>query len=122
MIANLPAQEAINSTQEVSQFFDRFYQSKVSFPVNQIDAVVAFFLKRGFDLESARSTTIVLLNQAKADNVNVFKLVDTLTGLTDVQLTQIVAQVLNSYRAKTSVLGYRVGTNLNTFESRNILI
>lgn len=122
MATNLPVQEAIETSQEVRQFFDKFYESKISFPVNQIDAVVGFFLKSGFDVESARSTAIVLLNQAKVDNVNVFQLVDTLSGLTDVQLGQVVAQVLNAYRVKTSVLGFKVASNFNTYESRNIVV
>ena len=84
--------------------------------------VVGFFLKRGFDETAARSTAIVLLNQARIDNVNVFELIDTLKGLTDVQLTKVVTEVLNAYREQTSTLGYKVSTVTDTYESRNILI
>ena len=118
---NLPSPSTTSSV-EVKQFFDKFYQHQVSFPSNQIDAVVGFFLKNGFDLESGRSTGIVLLNQARADNVNVFELIDTLKTLTDVQLSQVVAQVLNAYREKVSLLGYRVAPLVDTYESRNILV
>ena len=90
---NLPQQQSLENPVDVKEFFDKFYVHKVSFPSNQIDATVGFFLKNGFDLESARSTSIVLLNQARADNVNVFELIDTLKTLTDVQLSQVVAQV-----------------------------
>lgn len=122
MASNLPSQTASDAPLEVGQFFDKFYVNQVSFPSNQIDAVVGFFEKHGFDTESARSTSIVLLNQAREDNVNVFQLIDTLRGLTDVQLSQVVAQVLNAYREKTSVLGYRVAAVEDTYESRNILV
>jgi hypothetical protein len=84
--------------------------------------VLGFFLKRGFDQDSARSTSIVLLNQARLDNVNVFTLLDTLKALSDVQLSQVVAQVLNAYRENVSVLGYRVATVADSYESRNILV
>lgn len=120
---NLPSQQqSQNPNVEVSQFFDKYYVNHLTFPSNQIDAVVGFFLKHGFDEESARSTSIVLLNQSKVDGINVFQLIDTLKTLTDVQLSQVVAQVLNAYREKTSVLGYRVASSETTYESRNILI
>jgi S-adenosylmethionine:diacylglycerol 3-amino-3-carboxypropyl transferase len=118
-MSNLPSQ---TSSGDVKQFFDKYYDQKISFPANQIDAVVGFFLKNGFDIESARSTGIVLLNQAKADNVNVFELIDTLKTLTDVQLSQVVAQILNAYREKVSLLGYRIAPLVDTYESRNILV
>jgi hypothetical protein len=121
MSSNLPV-EINDSGLEVKQFFDKFFTQPVSFPSNQIDAVVGFFLKNGFDQQSARSTAIVLLNQARADNVNVFQLIDTLKTLTDVQLSQVVAQVLNAYREKTSLLGYRVAPLVDNYETRNILV
>lgn len=117
-----PRQGLPDSSSDVRQFFDKYYVQKISFPSNQIDAVVGFFLKHGFDLESSRSVSIVLLNQARADNVNVFELVDTLKALSDVQLSQVVAQVLNAYREKISLLGYRIAPLVDTYESRNILV
>jgi hypothetical protein len=121
-MSNLPPQTSNDSAGDVKQFFDKFFVHEVSFPSNQIDAVVGFFLKRGFDTQSARSTAIVLLNQSRIDNVNVFQLVDTLKTLTDVQLSQVVAQVLNTYREKISLLGYRIAPIADFYESRNILV
>jgi hypothetical protein len=122
MSTNLPLPQSSNTTVDVKQFFNKYYTNQISFPSNQIDAVVGFFLKNGFDPESARSTSIVLLNQANEDNVNVFELIDTLKTLSDVQLSQVVAQILNAYREKTSVLGYRIETYYDEYESRNILV
>lgn len=107
---------------EVKSFFDNFFTKQVSFPSNEIDATVGFFTKRGFGENSAGSISIVLLNQARAEGVSVFKLIDTLKGLTDVQLSQVVAQVLNASRQKTSLLGYRSAPVYDTFETRNILV
>jgi len=122
MSSNLPNVLESDSAIAVKQFFDNFFNHQVSFPSNQIDATVGFFLKRDFDLESARSTAIVLLNQARIDNVNVFELLDTIKSLTNVHLSQIVAQVLNASRDKTSLLGYRIEPIVNQYESRNILV
>lgn len=119
---NLPQNTSVDTTENVKQFFDRYYQTPVTFPSNQIDAVVGFFQRRGFDIESARSTAITLLTQAKNEGISVFQLLDTMKSLTDVQLSQLVAQVLNSSREKTSLLGYRVAPVANPYESRNILV
>ena len=118
---NLPITD-LSNTQLVKQFFDNYFVKPVSFPAGEIDATVGFFTKRGFDPSSAKSISIVLLNQARAENVSVFTLLDTLKALTDVQLSQIVAQVINGYREKTSLLGYRIAPVVDSYESRNILV
>lgn len=123
MSTNLPiAQLATDSSVEVRQFFDKFFQKSISFPSNQIDAVVGFFTQAGFNQVAAESTAIVLLNQARQDDVDVFQLVGTLKKLSDVELSQVVAQVLNAYREKTSLLGYRIASVSDSYESRNILV
>lgn len=122
MASNLPIEVSVDSSVEVKSFFDKYYSTAVSFPSNQIDAVVGFFTNNGFGTESANSISIVLLNQARADNVNVFELVDSLRSLSNVQLSQVVAQVLNSYRENTSLLGYRVAQIVDKYEDRNVLV
>jgi hypothetical protein len=116
--SNLPSDNA--NTDEVRNFFDKFFLHQITFPTNQIDAVVGFFLKRGFDDSAARSTAIVLLNQARLENVNPFKLLDTIKGLSDAQLSQVVTEVLNVYRDRSSALGFKLTTVEETTESRNI--
>lgn len=117
---NLPRTAATDSSDQVKSFFDRYFQHQVTFPSNQIDAVLGYFLKRGFQEESAKSTSIVLLNQARIENIPVFQLLDTLKGLTDAQLSQVVTEVLNIYREKSSVLGFKIIQTDETIESRNI--
>jgi hypothetical protein len=93
---NLPKTATSNdSADQVKSFFDRYFQHQVTFPSNQIDAVLGYFLKRGFDEEAAKSTSIVLLNQSRIENIPVFQLLDTLKGLTDAQLSQVITEVLN---------------------------
>lgn len=121
MATNLPTQTDVqDSTTETRNFFNSYFTAQVSYPAAEIDALIGFFLKRGFDDDSSRSTAIVLLNQAKLDNVKVFQLVDTLKGLTDVQLSQVVSEILNQTRQKTSALGFKLLNVDETTESRNI--
>ena len=117
---NLPRTASTDSADQVKSFFDRYFQHQVTFPSNQIDAVLGYFLKRGFQEDAAKSTSIVLLNQARIENIPVFQLLDTLKGLTDAQLSQVVTEVLNIYREKSSVLGFKIIQTDETIESRNI--
>jgi hypothetical protein len=122
MAYNLPSQINVDSSEEVKSFFDKYFRQQITFPSNQIDIVLGFFLKRGWDVEAARSTAIVLLTQAKIDNIQVMELLDTIKTLNDAQLSNVVTQVLNAYREKTSTLGFKLLTIEETTESRNIRI
>lgn len=119
--SNLPKTTSTDSSDEVRNFFDKYFLHQITFPTNQIDAIVGFFLKRGFDDSAARSTSIVLLNQSRLENVNPFELLDTLKGLNEAQLSKVVTEVLNVYRDKRSALGYKLTSVEETVESRNII-
>jgi hypothetical protein len=110
-------------TEITTEFFNNFYNLEISYNPNEIDSVIGYFLKRGFEKTAAINTASVLLQQAKIDELNVQQLIDTLKGVTDVQLNLIVAQILNFNRAKTSVLGFRdENTQTELFEQRNVVI
>jgi len=105
------------------EYFNNFYDIEISYNPGEVDAVIGYFLKRGFDKTAAINTASVLLQQAKIDELNVQRLIDTLKGVTDVQLSLIVAQILNFNRSKTSVLGFRDETNQQQlFDQRNVVI
>ena len=63
-----------------------------------------------------------MLDQAKLDEVNVFQLIDTLKGYTEVQLSKVVAQVLNFQRNKSSTIGFRVTPTFEYGERRNVVV
>jgi hypothetical protein len=120
-MSNLPQEKPQNySDRDVRQFFNKYFSETLSFPSSQVDAVVNFFTKRGFEETAAVSTATVLLEQSKIDNVNVFKLLDTLKGLNNVQLSAVCAEILNYNRPKTSSLGYKRPIQEETVERRNI--
>ena len=105
-------------------YFNNFYNNgnTISYTQNEVDAVVGYFLKRGFEKVAAINTGAVLLEQAKRDSVPVFKLLDTLKGITDVQLSNIVAQIINNNRRKTSSIGYKQQSENQLFDQRNIIV
>tara|TARA_B100000212_G_scaffold342599_1_gene331124 strand:- start:3732 stop:4094 length:363 start_codon:yes stop_codon:yes gene_type:complete len=120
-MSSLP-QQAQTNDKRVTDFFDNYFNEKLSFPSNEVDAVVGFFEKRGFEKNAAISTTTTLLNQAKIDQVKIFELLDTLKGLDNIQLSTVVTEVLNYNRLNTSTLGFKVTNNDNTLEKRNVVV
>lgn len=121
-MSSLPQEKASKTSDKgVNKFFDQYYTKNISFPSNEFDAVISFFEKRGFDKTASIAVSTSLLQQAKIDNVNIFKLIDTLQGLTSVQLSAIVTEILNYSRARTSTLGYKRSASSNKSEKRNII-
>tara|TARA_B110000503_G_scaffold75636_1_gene116786 strand:+ start:5606 stop:5980 length:375 start_codon:yes stop_codon:yes gene_type:complete len=112
----------IDSSTEVKTFFDRYFSKSISITSNEVDTVLGFFTKRNFDKSSAIAVTTVILQQAKSEGKNVFELLDSLTGLDEVKLSQLVSAILNNNRSKISALGYTVEFDKPTQENRNVLL
>ena len=80
-----------------------------------------FFEKRGFSASSAESIALVILTQAKKDNFNPQKIIDSLSGLTSLEISGLVAEILNYNRFKTSSLGIYIAPTAADEIQRNIL-
>ena len=119
--SSLPIQPQSND-KNVTDFFDKYFTEKLSFASNEVDAVIGFFDKRGFEKSAAISTGSILLQQAKLDDINVFTLLDTLKSFEEIKLSAVVAEVLNYNRLSTSVLGFKNTTVTDTLEKRNIVV
>ena len=119
--SSLPTPVQTND-KRVTTFFDKYFTGKLEFASNEVDAVIAFFEKRGFEKAAAISTGSILLQQAKLDGIKVFVLLDTLKGFDEAKLSAVVAEVLNYNRLNTSVLGFKNTTATNTLEKRNIAV
>ncbi len=114
--------KSTDSATEVKSFFDRYFSKSISITSNEVDSVLGFFKKRKFDESAAIAVTTVLLQQAKSENKNVFELLDSLKGLDEVKLSQLVAAILNNNRSKVSALGYTNDYQVVTYENRNIVL
>ena len=119
--SSLPTPVQTND-KRVTAFFDKYFTGKLEFASNEVDAVIAFFEKRGFEKAAAISTGSILLQQAKLDGIKVFVLLDTLKGFDEAKLSAVVAEVLNYNRLNTSVLGFKNTTVTSTLEKRNIAV
>jgi hypothetical protein len=117
---NLPSVAIEDSAAGTKLFFDQYGREPLQFNVNDAEATIGFFTNRGFDTDAAIITASTLLKQAKLDNVPIFQLLDTLSGLTGVELNFLIAEILNNNRPSTSTLGFRNQVLVKTNQIRNI--
>jgi hypothetical protein len=67
--------------------------------------MTGFFASRGFGDDSAKSMAYVIIKQATIDKHNPFTLIETLKGLDQLELSNLITEILNYNRYKTSSLG-----------------
>lgn len=120
MATNLPESSITDSSATTKYFFDQYGEIPLTFPSNDVDSSVSFFKSRGFAEEAAISTALVILKQARIDGVSVFAVLDTLKGLTQLELSSVVAEILNNNRRPISILGYRARNITKNEIERNV--
>tara|TARA_R100001015_G_C4542173_1_gene105921 strand:+ start:329 stop:736 length:408 start_codon:yes stop_codon:yes gene_type:complete len=109
-----------SDSKAIVQFLEGLTDERVEFSASEYDAVVGFFENKEYTRESAQSIGYILLKQAKTDNVPIFQVLDSLGKATPVVLSQLVAEILNANRYKTSVLGYKQSRDTADHINRNI--
>jgi hypothetical protein len=116
---NLPFNNE-NKTSTVDKF-EKYQSIPMGIDPAVYAAAVGFFTSRGFDNTAAEMISEVIIMQAKQDGYNPMKILDTLRGLEDVDISGLVAEVLNYNRFKTSSLGYAAKRQINPEIERNIM-
>ncbi len=119
--SNLPQKIKDNLTKTAEKLQDDAYKTKFEFAVNDYDATVGFFVKRGFARQPAEDVAYIILQQAKIDSVPVGEILDKLTYTNPAQLSELISTVLNANRYKSSRLGVRNQRSTKDTVSRNIL-
>ena len=118
---NVPSEKQSSSADKTVKFFDEFYQVPVEINSTALTAMTGFFEGKGFEKDSAESVAIIILTQAKRDNLNPFQILDTLGGLDSVEISALVGEILNYNRFKTSSLGITTPPRPADEIQRNIL-
>lgn len=103
------------------QAYDMYYSKPLEFDAGTYNAMKAFFTSRGFDDLASESVTVIILKQAKKDSIKPMKILDTLKGIDNVEISALVSEILNFNRFKTSYLGYAKEFNSNFEVQRNII-
>lgn len=110
-----------DSTVKSKQYFDNYQKDRISYPSNQVDAVIGFFESKGFEKQAAISVSTVLLQQAKVDNINVMTLIDDLKKFDLPKLNELIGAILNNQRDRISLLGFKDTPNVENQSRRNII-
>ena len=118
---NLPPKDKDNLQKTIDTLTTSTYEQDYQFNAGEYDAVIAFFVKRGFTRDAAESTAYVIMAQAKIDNVKPAELLDKLTYASPAQLSEVITIILNANRYKSSRLGVRQTLATKDTVSRNIL-
>lgn len=118
---NIPPNKSSNSDSDLLRTFDTYYDKPLEIHASTFDAMKAFFTSRNFDPVSAEAVSLVVIKQAKLDGLNPLQILDTLKGLDNVEISALVAEILNFNRFKTSFLGYALAFRANEEVSRNVL-
>lgn len=119
-LSNIPKVKTSSSSDLTVAVFDQYFKNPIELNNSELVAMTGFFESRGFQPVAAESTALTILTQAKKDRYSAMQIMDTLRGLGDTEISDLVAQILNYNRYKSSVIGV---TQLSTPSSevlRNI--
>lgn len=115
--SNLPSSKTAN---EMVQVQDSLYTRPFELEVSTLNSMKGFFESKSFDPNAAESIAVIIMKQARIDGYNPMKILDTLRGLNEVEISALVSEILNYNRIKTSFLGYARQFNPNVEVIRNI--
>ena len=120
---NLPVEpiQKVDLTQKTLRIFGDYFDKEVTINSGEFDAVKAFFKGKDYTNESADTIAYVLCRQAKVDNITAMQILDQLNATNPQELTDIVAEILNLYRFKSSLIGKKEDNATPSVVSRNIL-
>lgn len=108
--------------QSLVDYLAGFNGDRYQFAAGEYDAVEGFFLNKGFSQINSQSLAYILLRQARIDNVPVFQLLDSLNKTTVLELNELLAEIINLNRFKTSVLGFKQERSTLNQVQRNIKV
>lgn len=120
VLSNLPNKTSLPTESKVVQYFDNYYIKPTELDVTNIDVMEGFFQQRGYDAESAKNISYLLLKTAKQSNYTAQEILDALNSYNDEELNSFLMSILNFNRAKTSTLGLIKKVLVSEIISRNI--
>lgn len=120
---NLPVEpiQNVDLTKKTLRMFGDYFDNQVQIHSGEYDAVIGFFKSKDYTDESAETLSYVICRQAKIDNVSAMVVLDELKNTNPQELSDIVAEILNLYRFKSSLIGKKQDNPTQDIVSRNIL-
>jgi hypothetical protein len=122
MYTNIPPKQLSGSSSDLSnKNLNQFNDVPVQLHNETLTAMKGLLSNKGFSEESAENISITIMMQAKRDNFNPMNVLDSMRSLGNIELSQLVSEILNFNRFKTSVLGTTQNITPVDFVKRNIL-
>lgn len=119
---NIPPKQSLGSASDLSnKNLNQYNDLPIELHNDTLIAMKGLLSNKGFSDESAEGISITIMMQAKRDSFNPMNVLDTMQNLGNTELSQLVSEILNFNRFKTSVLGSTQNIAPVEFVKRNIL-
>jgi hypothetical protein len=104
--SNLPPATAAESSSDLTnKALSQYNDVPVELDHNVMTAMIGMLENRGFSSDSAESISITVMIQARRDGYNPMTILESMKKLGENDLSQLLSEILNYNRLKTSVLG-----------------
>ena len=103
------------------RIFDSFYAFNSVVNAVEYDIVYSYFVSVCASKNIAANFTAVLFRIAQETQISVLQLIDQLKGTKKMEMNQILAYYLNSFKSKTSLYGIAIIPKSNQPVARNIV-
>lgn len=114
---------SVTNFDQTVNLFDNFYTTKLKVSANDWDVVYSYFFGTSKNKEIARNFASLLFRIAQEGNYNVLDLLATIKGTnTTLQLNQVIAYYLNTFRPKSSLYGIGIIPRPNESVQRNVVL
>jgi len=120
---NLPIEpiQSVDNSKKTLRIFGDYFNNAVQINSQEYDAVIGFFKSKDYTNESAETLSYVICRQARIDNISAMTVLDQLSNTDPQELSDIVAEILNLYRFKSSLVGKKQDNPTQDIVLRNIL-
>ena len=104
--SNLPSPSSVESSSDfTNKALNQYHDLSVQLNHDVTTAMTGMLESRGFSIDSAEMIAITIMVQAKRDGYNPMTVFESIKKLNETDLSQIISEILNYNRLKTSVLG-----------------
>lgn len=103
------------------KIFDSFYSFNLVVGPDQYDIVHGYFLSICKTRQIADNFTAVMFRISQETGVPVLELLNQIKGVTKMQMNQVMAYYLNSFKSRTSLYGISIIPKSNEPVQRNIV-
>lgn len=104
--SNLPPATATASSSDLTnKALSQYNDVPIELDHNVMTAMIGMLENRGFSSDSAESISITVMVQARRDGYNPMTVLESMKKLGENDLSQLLSEILNYNRLKTSVLG-----------------